>query len=212
MTDRSPPEPKPGFYRHYKGGFYRLLLVADHHEHDGRRVAVYRSLERGTLSAQQVAKNGPDDREDCWSDLVDPLKTGIDTLRFQFVGEEEVDYDALSLADLLPDDWDVHAKYDGETGHRYIDAAVEKIAVLEERVAPPYGDGPCPGCGVRLGEIDNAHTWKDCAGHLRDLLRRCQSGGEDASAGWCPICGEKWRDGDAQPHAPDCELARAIGA
>lgn len=74
-------DPRPGFYRHYKGGFYRLLLVADHHEHDGRRVAIYSSLERATINARQVAKVGPDDREDCWTDMVG--KSGCEVPRFE---------------------------------------------------------------------------------------------------------------------------------
>jgi len=80
-------DPKPGLYRHYKGGHYRLLLVVDHHEHDGRRLVVYRSLDRGTLNARQLEKVGPDDREDCWNDLVG--KSGCEEPRFRLVEEAQ---------------------------------------------------------------------------------------------------------------------------
>lgn len=305
-------DPRPGFYRHYKGGFYRLLLVADHHEHDGRRVAIYLSLERGTINARQVAKVGPEDREDCWTDSVP--RSGGEVPRFEalcgdvgpavaesrlwparvwlhrgndpsmpaiecgasepgsilYVRAESIPKDlddalrqveherriaeahstrcagalpeslrdenlpfaisiladryygmarvksALGLGDeadgadvlatvealrrdseqarrhadmltavavreslgtepsYLPDDWDVHAKSDGVSGHPYIDAAVVKIAVLEDQIGPPAQDGPCPGCGAELGEIDNAHRWKDCATYLRAQLAKSQ--------------------------------------
>lgn len=87
MSDR-PTEPKPGLYRHYKGGLYRLILVADHHEHDGRRVVVYRSLAKGTINARQVDRVDLNDREDCWNDSVQPLKTKLPEPRFQIVGDE----------------------------------------------------------------------------------------------------------------------------
>ena len=76
----------------------------------------------------------------------------------------------------LPDNWTVHAKNDGELGHPFIDMAAAKIAVLEDLIGPPAEDGSCPGCGAVLGEIDNAHRWKDCATHLRSLLAKALHG------------------------------------
>lgn len=38
------PEFKPGLYRHYKGGFYRALFLASHHETE-QQFVVYVPLE-----------------------------------------------------------------------------------------------------------------------------------------------------------------------
>jgi hypothetical protein len=79
-------DPKLGMYQHYKGDFYRLLLLADWHEHDGSRIAVYRSLARGTVNARPTAKVGTFERDDCWTDLVVPVNLGGNVPRFRFVG------------------------------------------------------------------------------------------------------------------------------
>jgi hypothetical protein len=106
-------DPAPGLYRHYKGGFFRLLFVAAHHEHDGRRVAFYLDLARGTLEARQVWKTGPDDREDCWMDWVpEALGQGVlmSVRRFTPVNDvppgvdddvEQVRREAASVKDRL---------------------------------------------------------------------------------------------------------------
>jgi hypothetical protein len=45
--------------------------------------------------------------------------------------------------------------------------------------------------------------------HLRELLRRCASGPSDRFPE-CPICLEKWLDGEEQPHKTGCELQAAV--
>lgn len=60
-----------GIYRHYKGGRYRVLAVARHHE-TGQPYVVYQSLERGSVNVREFEN---------WSDDVE-LKDGNFAPRF----------------------------------------------------------------------------------------------------------------------------------
>ena len=63
-----PPDPstfKPGLYRHYKGGLYYAVLLAEHHE-TREPCVVYASVEHGTMNVRPWAKEG----EDSWTDRV----------------------------------------------------------------------------------------------------------------------------------------------
>ena len=42
-----------GFYRHYKGGIYRVLGMARHHE-TGEPVVIYFSMERGSINVREL--------------------------------------------------------------------------------------------------------------------------------------------------------------
>lgn len=60
---------KPGLYRHYRGGLYRLLFVAETHHHNGDLDAVYVSLSTGKLVTRPYARDSRND--DSWTDVVE---------------------------------------------------------------------------------------------------------------------------------------------
>ena len=61
--------PAPGsVVRHYKGGRYHVLTVADHHDHDGKRDVVYISLTNGKVFSRPLERDSRE--EDSWTDLV----------------------------------------------------------------------------------------------------------------------------------------------
>jgi len=99
LTDAN--EPKLGLYRHYAGPLYRLLVVADWHEHDGRRVAVYKSLERGTTNARPYDRRGGFAGEDCWTDVVDKPEHRFQGQRFTLIAENPIEGTPHSLTDAL---------------------------------------------------------------------------------------------------------------
>ncbi len=70
--------PKPGVYRHFKGNYYRLLLVAEHTE-SREPLAIYQALygERGYW-ARPLAM---------WNETVE--REGIAVKRFTYVCESE---------------------------------------------------------------------------------------------------------------------------
>jgi hypothetical protein len=61
MGDALPPlsllalSVRPGIYRHYKGGEYRVLGVARHAEHPTDELVVYTSVETGALWVRPLA-------------------------------------------------------------------------------------------------------------------------------------------------------------
>lgn len=172
-----PTDPKPGLYRHYSGDHYRLILVADHHEHDGRRVAVYHSLTHGTVNARQVEKVGAADREDCWNDCV--VVGGAEQPRFQLVqeavgpgrlwpaqvwlqlrrfsdepylpaiecGEDDSGGVLFTRAESIPRDL-LDALHQVEQARGEADAASRRVAELEARVRQLEGELAAQGrCG-----------------------------------------------------------------
>lgn len=58
-----------GLYRHYKGGRYLLVAVAERHTHNGDLDAIYISLTHGKHVTRPVARDSRD--EDSWLDLVE---------------------------------------------------------------------------------------------------------------------------------------------
>jgi hypothetical protein len=58
----------PGPYRHYKGGRYTVIGVAETHEHDGKFDVVYVSLTTATLVTRPLARDSR--KQDSWLDDV----------------------------------------------------------------------------------------------------------------------------------------------
>lgn len=49
------PTPQPGeHYRHYKGGEYEILMLANHTERAGETLVIYRSLQYGSIWARPL--------------------------------------------------------------------------------------------------------------------------------------------------------------
>jgi hypothetical protein len=69
---------RPGLYVHYKGGQYRALHLAQHH--DTREwLVVYVSMTHGTVNVREWASPG----KDSWTDLVE--HEGATVPRFLYV-------------------------------------------------------------------------------------------------------------------------------
>ena len=62
-------EAMAGVFRHYKGGRYRVVAVAETHHHNGDKDVVYVSLTTGSIVTRPLEKDSRD--EDSWSDIVD---------------------------------------------------------------------------------------------------------------------------------------------
>jgi hypothetical protein len=56
-------------YRHYKGGLYLLVAVAETHEHNGDLDAVYVSLTHGKFVTRPLHRDSR--HQDSWTDVVD---------------------------------------------------------------------------------------------------------------------------------------------
>jgi hypothetical protein len=69
----------PGIYLHYKGGKYRALFLAQHHETREYFVG-YVSLEKGSFHLREWASEG----KDSWCDTVDPHTDAVP--RFKYLG------------------------------------------------------------------------------------------------------------------------------
>lgn len=67
---------KPGIYRHFKGGMYRVLYMAKHSE-DLSPMVVYQSLKDGSFWVRPASM---------WNETVE--RDGQSYLRFQYVGED----------------------------------------------------------------------------------------------------------------------------
>jgi hypothetical protein len=61
--------PSPGLYRHYRGGLYLVLLVAETHNHNGDLDVVYASMERGAWRTRPANRDSRN--EDSWNDTVE---------------------------------------------------------------------------------------------------------------------------------------------
>ena len=70
---------KPGVYKHYKGGFYKILGVA-RHENTDEELAVYRELSRGLETGEGPLFVRPVDQF-----FEEVEYRGKTTLRFQYV-------------------------------------------------------------------------------------------------------------------------------
>ena len=72
---------KPGIYRHFKGGIYRVIGIAKHSE-DLSPMVVYQSLKDDSYWVRPA---------EMWNETVD--RDGEIKLRFQYVGESLEDLD-----------------------------------------------------------------------------------------------------------------------
>lgn len=87
-------EVRPGQYRHYKGGLYTVLFVAEHHETRAKQV-VYVCHEQGGVTVRPM-RGTPGD-PDGWLDEVNLNRGMLDSRnlpfepkyaqRFEYVGE-----------------------------------------------------------------------------------------------------------------------------
>ena len=68
---------KPGVYRHFKGGIYRVLYIARHSE-GLEDMVVYQSCKDGSYWVRPVSM---------WNETVE--RDGEVKPRFQYIGEEE---------------------------------------------------------------------------------------------------------------------------
>ena len=57
-----------GIYRHYKGGRYLVVAVAENHEHNGDRDVVYISLLKGKYNTRPLQQDSR--AQDSWTDEV----------------------------------------------------------------------------------------------------------------------------------------------
>lgn len=69
MNIVAPFSPALGRYRHYKGGLYLLIGVAETHHHNGNFDVVYVSLSHGKLVTRPLTRDSRD--EDAWTDSVE---------------------------------------------------------------------------------------------------------------------------------------------
>lgn len=58
-----------GLYRHYKGGRYLVIAVAQTHEHNGDVDVMYVSLTHGTYTTRPLQQDSR--KQDSWLDLVE---------------------------------------------------------------------------------------------------------------------------------------------
>lgn len=61
-------EEMTGVFRHYKGGRYRVVLVAETHLHNGDKDVVYVSLTHGSIVTRPLERDSRD--QDSWNDPV----------------------------------------------------------------------------------------------------------------------------------------------
>lgn len=78
----------PGLYRHYKGGYYRVVGLAEH-ESTGAKLVVYHSyniehdISRATRGANFVVRPlNAEDGDDAWNTHVEDNKPRFVKLRF----------------------------------------------------------------------------------------------------------------------------------
>jgi hypothetical protein len=69
MSDHARTTYVTGTFRHYKGGLYSLLFVAETHDHNGDRDAVYLSLTTGKIVTRPWTRDSR--RADSWCDKVE---------------------------------------------------------------------------------------------------------------------------------------------
>lgn len=86
------PRLTPGRYLHFKGGVYLLLMLAEHHEHNGDYDVIYVPL--STVHGKPVTRPArPDSRnQKSWTDMVE-WPDGRP--RYRFVPEESLTIDEL---------------------------------------------------------------------------------------------------------------------
>lgn len=71
---------KHGIHQHYKGGFYRALMLVSHHETEELFV-VYLSLKNGSLRLRELATPG----KDSWLDMIPMMQPRFDILGIPMV-------------------------------------------------------------------------------------------------------------------------------
>lgn len=67
-TGPAPAASRP-LFRHYRGGLYLLVAIAETHNHNGDLDAVYISMERGAWRTRPFRRDSRN--EDSWTDMVD---------------------------------------------------------------------------------------------------------------------------------------------
>ena len=70
----------PGPWRHYKGGRYLVIGIAETHAHNGDRDVVYVSLTHGKLVTRPLQRDSRD--QDSWTDMI---RWSDDIMRDRFV-------------------------------------------------------------------------------------------------------------------------------
>lgn len=81
-----------GFWRHYKGGRYLVLGVAETHEHNGDLDVVYLSCTTGKLVTRPLRRDSRD--QDSWADDVS-WPDGQQRSRFIQESEYDVDFEKM---------------------------------------------------------------------------------------------------------------------
>lgn len=66
---KAPDEIRGQIYRHWRGGLYTLLLLAETHEHNGDLDIVYVSHTTGKIVTRPAKYDSR--RQDAWTDLVE---------------------------------------------------------------------------------------------------------------------------------------------
>ena len=89
----------PSTYRHYKGGVYTLLYVAETHHHNGDKDAEYLSHTTGKVVTRPFERDSRND--DSWIDFVQ-WPDGVLRYRFSLVQEPRACI-RLSSHDNLPE-------------------------------------------------------------------------------------------------------------
>lgn len=68
MTITEPLEQMAGVFRHYRGGLYRVIIIAETHDHNGDKDVVYVSLTTGKVVTLPLEKDSRG--QDSWTDSV----------------------------------------------------------------------------------------------------------------------------------------------
>jgi Protein of unknown function (DUF1653) len=82
-----PAAPPIGVYRHYKGGLYTLVAIAETHHHNGDLDAVYVSHTTEKIVTRPLLTYGDSRNDDAWCDLV---RWPDGTLRLRFTPHDLV--------------------------------------------------------------------------------------------------------------------------
>lgn len=87
-------EEMSGVFRHYKGGLYRVVTVAETHQHNGDKDVVYVSLKTGSIVTRPLERDSR--AADSWTD---PVTWPDGETRPRFVNNKLLSLDAFKACE-----------------------------------------------------------------------------------------------------------------